>query len=85
MAVTKKKSLEHLRGEAVTLWRLERADQRVRCFIVEPPRGFWLGVERGADLIFSETHAELDSALLRADGLKSPLVVAGWVEPEDLP
>ena len=85
MPVTKKHSLEHLRGEAVTLWRLERADQQVRCFIVEPPRGFWLGVERGADLIFSETHTELDSALLRADGLKSPLVVAGWVEPDDRP
>jgi hypothetical protein len=76
-------SLNHLRGEAVTLWRLERASEHLRCFIVEPPRGYWLGVERGADLVFSETHRELETALLRADGLKCPLLVAGWTEPDE--
>jgi hypothetical protein len=76
-------SLHHLRGEAITLWRLSRGNEHVRCFIVEPPRGFWLGVERGADLVFSETHSELDPALMRAEGLKSPLLVAGWAEPDD--
>jgi hypothetical protein len=74
---------EQARGEAVTLWRLERAHEHLRCFIVEPPRGFWVGVERGADLIFSDTYADLDDALMRAEGLKSPLLVAGWTEPED--
>jgi len=47
---------------------------------VEPPGGFWLGVERGPDLVFSETHTELDPALMRAESLKSPLIVAGWTE-----
>jgi hypothetical protein len=78
-----KSQLHHLRGEAITLWRLERAKDKLHCFIVEPPGGFWLAVERGADLIFSETHRELDPALMRADGLKSPLIVAGWVEVGD--
>ena len=79
MAVSKP-SLDHLRGEAVTLWRLERAPEHIRCFIVEPPRGYWLGIERGADLVFSETYRELDAALMRAESLKSPLFVAGWAE-----
>ena len=78
-----KPSLDHLRGEAVTLWRLARGSEHIRCFIVEPPRGYWLGIERGADLVFSETHHELEPALLRADGLKSPLLVAGWIEPDE--
>lgn len=78
-----KSHLQHLRGEAVTLWRLERAQDRLHCFIVEPPGGFWLGVERGPDLVFSETHSELDPALMRAEGLKSPLIVAGWTEVTD--
>ena len=76
-------SLHHLRGESITLWRLARGTDHVRCFVVEPPRGYWLGVERGVDLVFSETHAELEPALLRAEGLKSPLLVAGWTEPGD--
>ena len=67
-----------LRGEAITLWRLEREHEHLHCFLVEPPRGFWLAVQRGSELVFSETYAELEPALLRADGLKSPLVVAGW-------
>ncbi len=78
-----KSQLHHLRGEAITLWRLERAKDKLHCFIVEPPGGYWLAVERGADLVFSETHRELDPALMRADGLKSPLIVAGWVEVGD--
>jgi hypothetical protein len=78
-----KPSLDHLRGEAVTIWRLERAKEHIRCFIVEPPRGYWLAIERGADLVFSETHRELESALMRADSLKSPLLVAGWIEPDE--
>ena len=40
-------------------------------------------VERGADLVFSETHTELDPALMRAESLKSPLIVAGWTEVAD--
>jgi hypothetical protein len=76
----------HLRGEAVTMWRLERHGNELRCFIVEPPRGFWLGIERGHDLIFSETYPTLDPALARAEALKAPLVVAGWTEVDaDLP
>jgi hypothetical protein len=78
-----KSQLAHLRGEAVTLWRLERAKDKLHCFIVEPPGGFWLGVERGADLVYSETHTELQPALMRADSLKSPLIVAGWKEVSD--
>jgi hypothetical protein len=78
-----RRQLNSLRGEAVTLWRLERAHAHVRCFIVEPPGGFWLGVEKGADLVFSETYQDLDEALMRADGLKCPLLVAGWNEVED--
>jgi hypothetical protein len=74
---------EQARGEAVTLWRLERGREHLRCFIVEPPRGFWVGVERGADLIFSDTYPDLDEALMRAEGLKSPLLVAGWAEADD--
>jgi hypothetical protein len=74
---------DHLCGEAVTLWRLKRAKDKLHCFIVEPPGGYWLGVERGADLIFSETHSELDPALMRAESLKSPLLVAGWIEIAD--
>jgi hypothetical protein len=72
-----------LRGEAVTLWRLERPGQRIRCFLVEPPRGFWLGIERGNDLIFSETYDDLELALQRSEALKAPLVVAGWHEIEE--
>ena len=75
-----KSQLARLRGEAVTLWRLERAKDKLHCFVVEPPGGFWLGVERGPDLVFSETHTELEPALMRADSLKSPLIVAGWTE-----
>jgi hypothetical protein len=75
--------LLHLRGEAVTLWRLRRHDDDLHCFIVEPPTGFWLAIEKGADLLFSQTYRDLDGALARADGLKSPLVVAGWVEMAD--
>ena len=78
-----KSQLARLRGEAVTLWRLERAKDKLHCFIVEPPGGFWLGVERGPDLVFSETHTELDPALVRAESLKSPLIVAGWTEVTD--
>lgn len=72
-----------LRGEAVTLWRLARERDLLHCFIVEPPRGFWLGVERAGELVFSETYPELETALLRAEGLKSPLLVAGWAEVGD--
>lgn len=68
------------RGEAVTLWRLERSPEHLHCFIVEPPSGYWLGVQRGSELVFSETFGELEPALMRADGLKSPLIVAGWRE-----
>jgi hypothetical protein len=78
-----KSRLVHLRGEAVTVWRLERAKDTLHCFIVEPPGGYWLAVERGADLVFSETHRELDPALMRAESLKSPLIVAGWAEVPD--
>ena len=70
----------HLRGEAVTLWRLSRHTERLHCFIVEPPRGFWLAIEKGPDLLFSQTYDDLDGALARAEGLKSPLLVAGWEE-----
>ena len=72
-----------LRGEAVTLWRLERPEQRIRCFLVEPPRGFWLGIERGNELVFSETYDDLELALQRSEALKAPLIVAGWSEVED--
>jgi hypothetical protein len=78
-----KNRLAHLRGEAVTLWRLERAKDKLHCFIVEPPGGYWLAVERGADLVFSETHRELDPALMRAESLKSPLIIAGCTEVPD--
>jgi hypothetical protein len=78
-----KSRLAHLCGEAVTLWRLERAKNTLHCFIVEPPGGYWLAVERGADLVFSETHRELDPALMRAESLKSPLIVAGWTAVAD--
>lgn len=82
-----RRRLEHARGEAVTLWRLERPRERLRCFLVEPPRGFWLGVERGHELVFSETLDDLDRALRRAESLKCPLLVAGWaeVDPDTLP
>ena len=77
---------DRLRGEAVTIWRLERGSEVIRCFVVGPPRGFWLGIERGHDLIFSETYDDLDPVLRRADSLKSPLIVAGWAEADaDLP
>lgn len=72
-----------LRGEAVTLWRLGRQTDCVHCFVVEPPNGYWLAVERGGDLLFSQTYPDLDSALVRAEGLKSPLLVAGWTELAD--
>jgi hypothetical protein len=75
--------LDSLRGEALTLWRLERPTQRIRCFLVEPPRGFWLGIERGRDLVFSETYDDLELALQRAEALKAPLIVAGWNEVDD--
>ncbi len=75
--------LLHLRGEAVTLWRLRRHDDDLRCFIVEPPGGYWLAIEKGSDLLFSQTCGDLEGALVRAEGLKSPLVVAGWAEVED--
>jgi hypothetical protein len=78
-----KSQRDHLRGEAVTLWQLERAKDKLHCFIVEPPTGYWLGVERGRDLVFSETHTDLDPALMRAESLKSPLIVAGWIEVAD--
>jgi hypothetical protein len=82
-----KRPSDQLRGEAVTLWRLERPADGLRCFVVGPPRGYWLGIERGHDLIFSETYEDLGPALLRADSLKSPLVVAGWREadPDEAP
>jgi hypothetical protein len=72
-----------LRGEALTLWRLARGPEQLHCFLVGPPRGYWLAVERGPELLFSQTYQDLDGALLRAEGLKSPLVVAGWVEPNE--
>ena len=76
-------SLKHLRGEAITLWRLSRGPEHIRCFVVEPPRGFWLAVERGPELLYSQTYTDLEGALVRAEGLKSPLLVAGWTEPEE--
>jgi hypothetical protein len=75
-----KRPTDRLKGEAVTLWRLERSADALRCFVVGPPRGYWLGIERGHDLIVSETHEELEPALVRAESLKSPLLVAGWQE-----
>lgn len=78
-----KRPSDRLRGEAVTLWRLGRPADELRCFLVGPPRGYWLGIERGHDLIFSETYGELDSALQRAEALKCPLIVSGWLEIED--
>ena len=66
----------------MTLWRLERPADALRCFVVGPPRGYWLGIERGHDLIFSETYDDLEPALVRAESLKSPLVVAGWRETD---
>jgi hypothetical protein len=78
-----KRPSDRLRGEAITLWRLERPADALRCFLVGPPRGYWLGIERGRDLIFSETYRDLDDALERAEALKSPLVVSGWLEVDD--
>ena len=78
-----KSRLAHLRGEAVTLWRLERAKGHVALFHRRAASGYWLAVERGADLVFSETLRELDPALMRAESLKSPLIVAGWTEVPD--
>ena len=78
-----KQRLLHLRGEALTLWRLGRHDDHLRCFIVEPPSGYWLAIEKGSDLLFSQTYTDLEAALVRAEGLKSPLVVAGWAEVAD--
>jgi hypothetical protein len=75
--------LLYLRGEAVTLWRLRRHDHHLRCFIVEPPSGYWLAIEKGSDLLFSQTYGELEGALARAEALKSPFVVAGWAEVEE--
>ncbi len=75
--------LLHLRGEAVTLWRLRRHDDHLHCFIVEPPSGYWLAIEKESDLLFSQTYGDLDGALARAEALKSPLVVAGWAEVSD--
>jgi hypothetical protein len=82
-----KRPSDRLKGEAVTLWRLERPADALRCFVVGPPRGYWLGIERGHDLIFSETYDDLEPALQRADSLKSPLLVAGWCEadPDGVP
>jgi hypothetical protein len=77
-----KRPSDRLRGEAITLWRLERPADALRCFLVGPPRGYWLGIERGHDLIFSETYRDLDAALERAEALKSPLV-SGWLEIDD--
>jgi hypothetical protein len=75
-----------LRGEAVTLWRLVREKEELRCFLVEPPRGFWLGIERGHDLVLSETYPSLEAALARAEALKAPLTDAGWAEGDaDVP
>jgi hypothetical protein len=78
-----KRPTDRLRGEAVTIWRLGRAADHLRCFVVGPPRGYWLGIERGHDLIFSESYDDLDPALRRAESLKSPLMVAGWVELDE--
>ena len=75
--------LLHLRGEAVTLGRLRRHDDHLHCFVVEPPSGYWLAIEKGPDLLFSQTYGELEGALARAEALKSPLVVAGWAETPD--
>ena len=75
--------LDRLRGEAVTLWRLLRAGQGLHCFVVEPPGGYWLGLERGPDLVFSETYPDLEAALVRAEGLRAPLLVAGWSEVDE--
>jgi hypothetical protein len=75
--------LSPLRGEAVTLWRLRRADDDLHCFIVEPPRGYWLAIEKGGELLFSQTYGDLECALARAEGLKSPLLLAGWTELSD--
>ncbi len=77
-----KRPSDRLKGEAVTLWRLERPADALRCFVVGPPRGYWLGIERGHDLIFSETYDDLEPALQRADSLKCPLLVAGWIEAD---
>ena len=53
---------------------------------MEPPRGFWLGVERGHDLVLSETYPSLEPALARAEALKAPLVAAGWTDADvDVP
>ena len=76
----------NLRGEAVTLWRMSHDGDELRCFLVEPPRGFWLGVERGHDLVFSETYPSLEPALARAEALRAPLVNAGWTDADaDVP
>jgi hypothetical protein len=77
------RDVTRLRGEAVTLWRLARSADALHCFLVEPPEGFWLAIERGHDLLFSDTYADLEAALRRAEGLKSPLLVAGWIEVDD--
>ncbi len=75
-----------LRGEAVTIWRLAHDGDELRCFLVEPPRGFWLGVERGHDLLLSETFPTADPALARAEEVKAPLVRAGWTDSDaDVP
>jgi hypothetical protein len=76
-------SISRLRGEAVTLWRLGQRDNRLHCFIVEPPSGFWLAIEKDGDLLFSQTYADLDCAIVRAEGLKLPLLLAGWTELAD--
>jgi hypothetical protein len=77
---------DDLRGEAITIWRLVRDGEELHCFLVEPPRGFWLGVERGHDLVLSETYASAEPALARAEALRAPLVTAGWRDADaDLP
>ena len=43
-------------------------------------------MERGHDLVFSETYPSLEPALARAEALRAPLVNAGWTDTDaDVP
>jgi hypothetical protein len=68
-------------GEALTLWRLRRPAGNLRCFVVEWPGTYWLGVEcAGGELLVSETLTGLTTVMARADQIKRPLLEEGWVE-----
>ena len=65
---------------AVTVWRLERGDERAVCIVSERDERWHVTVEEGKRVTIAERCPSDDAAFARANEIWQALVEHGWSE-----